>query len=167
VISWPCRHVHAGWSRRPVVSDPFVQTAPLCNTPYPNTGIDHATAQGPQRSDNIKLCHSCWHSCRGNLTEPLYPRTCQTVTLSAPLAGRPHTDVSGLLAAWPDPGSNPRSTGAGGARAAFTSLLAAAKWADCVSERCHVHNPVALTFQRLMFTAALSLNGSLSTFSQR
>jgi hypothetical protein len=31
-----------------------------------------------------------------NLTKSLYPRTCRTVTLLATLAGRPHTDVSGL-----------------------------------------------------------------------
>jgi hypothetical protein len=69
-------------------------------TPLPSTTRLH---KGPQQSEVSKLCH------RGNLTKPLYPRTCRTVTLSATLAIRPHTDGLDLKAPWPGTGLEPGS----------------------------------------------------------
>jgi hypothetical protein len=56
--------------------------------------------KGAQQSEVSKLCH------RGNLTKPLYRRTCRTVTLLATLAGQaPHGRIWTETAPWPDPGA--------------------------------------------------------------
>jgi hypothetical protein len=102
--------------------------------------------KGPQQSELPKRCH------RGNLTKPLYPRACRTVTLSATLAGRPQMDraLRRKVAAGAHNAANSREERGQAANHSETGLvpytmkrLSYHAWFE-VSAACRVHGRAAV-----------------------